>query len=308
MSDPARVALLTAGGFAHLDEDLPLLSAALDAAGVAPVVVDWRDEGVDWTAIDLAVIRSTWDYTTQLGAFLERLAAIEDRTPLLNPLAVVRANADKRYLRALASAGVPVVPTDVLEPGDGIRLPEGVPFVVKPTVSAGGRDTERYSPAQRDEARAHAGDLLGAGRAVLVQPYVEGIDGAGETGLVFVGDAFSHAFRKGPILGAGGELVEGLYREEDISARTPSAEELAVAEVVLDAVDGVVSGHSRTDLLYARVDLAPGPDGPVLMELELIEPSLFLHVSDGAAERAAEAIVRRLSASPARDHGRGPRP
>ena len=242
MSGSAGVALLTAGDFAHLDEDLPLLSAALEAAGVATVVVDWRDEAVDWTAVDLAVIRSTWDYTTQLDAFLDRLAAIEDRAPLLNPRTVVQANADKRYLRALASAGVPVVPTEVIEPGDVVRLPEDVPFVVKPTVSAGGRDTERYSPAQRDEARVHAGELLDAGRAVLVQPYVEGIDEAGETGLVFVGDAFSHAFRKGPILGAGGALVEGLYREEDISARTPTAEELAVAEVVLDAVDAVVQG------------------------------------------------------------------
>jgi glutathione synthase/RimK-type ligase-like ATP-grasp enzyme len=292
-----RVALLTTAEFAHLDEDLPLLSAALDAAGVASENVDWHEDGFDWSDIALAVIRSTWDYTTQLDAFLDRLAVIGAETTLLNPLPVVRANADKRYLTALAAAGVPVVPTEVLEPGDEIRLPDGMPFVVKPTVSAGARDTERYVPGQLDQARAHAGDLLAAGRSVLVQRYVEGIDEAGETGMVFVGNAFSHAFRKGPILGPGAAFVEGLYWEEDISPRTPSASETAAAELVLDAVGTVAPGHARTDLLYARVDLAPGPDGPVLMELELIEPSLFLHVSEGAAQRTAAAIVRRLQAA-----------
>jgi glutathione synthase/RimK-type ligase-like ATP-grasp enzyme len=290
----ARVALVTAGPFAHLDEDLPLLSAALSDSGVEAVVVDWHDDGFDWSSVALAVLRSTWDYTSQLDAFLHRLAAIDAATDLCNPLAVVRANADKRYLRALADAGVPVVPTDVLEPGDEVRLPEGVPLVVKPTVSAGGRDTERHAPEGVAAAHAHVAALLDAGRAVLVQPYVEDIDEAGETGMVFVGDAFSHAFRKGPILGPGGAFVEGLYREENIAARTATAGELAAAEVVLDAVGIVAPGWSRADLLYARIDLVPGPDGPVLMELELIEPSLFLHVDAGAAGRAAAAIAAHI--------------
>ena len=289
-----RVALVTAGPFAHLDEDLPLLTAALGADDLDTVVVDWHDEGFDWSAVDLAVIRSTWDYTSQLGAFLHRLAAIDAVTTVRNPLPVVRANADKRYLRTLADAGVPVVPTDVLEPGDDLRCPEGVPFVVKPTVSAGGRDTERYAPDQVAAAGAHASGLLDAGRAVLVQPYVEGIDAAGETGMVFVGDRFSHAFRKGPILRPDSTFVEGLYREEDISSREPSPDEREVAEAVLDAVGAVVDGADRSELLYARVDLAPGPDGPVLLELELIEPSLFLATSPGAAHRAAAAIAARL--------------
>ena len=289
-----RVALVTAGPFAHLDDDLPLLSAALGDGGVDAVIVDWHDDGFDWGAVDLAVVRSTWDYTSQLDAFLDRLAAIDTVTTLRNPLPVVRANADKRYLRALADAGVPVVPTDVLQPGDALRLPEGVPFVVKPTVSAGGRDTERYAPGDGAAATAHAAGLLDAGRAVLVQPYVEGIDEAGETGMVFVGDRFSHAFRKGPILRPDSGFVEGLYREEEITPRPATGEELAAAEAVLDAVGVVAPGWSRADLLYARVDLVPGPDGPMLMELELIEPSLFLQVDDGAPARAAAAIAAQL--------------
>jgi glutathione synthase/RimK-type ligase-like ATP-grasp enzyme len=289
-----RVALVTAGAFAHLDEDLPLLSAALGATGIEAVVADWHDEGFDWGGVDLAVIRSTWDYTDQLDDFLCRLAAIDGATHLRNPLPVVHANADKRYLGALAGAGVPVVPTDVLEPGDELRLPEDGPFVLKPTVSAGGRDTERYAAGEGDAATAHATELLAAGRAVLVQPYVDGIDQAGETGMVFVGDAFSHAFRKGPILRPDAGFVEGLYREEEITPRTATAEERAAAEVVLDAVGVVAPGWSRRDLLYARVDLVPGPDGPMLMELELIEPSLFLHVDHGAPARAAAAIAGEL--------------
>jgi O-ureido-D-serine cyclo-ligase len=289
-----RVALVTTGAFAHLDDDLPLLSAALDDAGVDAVVADWHDDGVNWSAVDLAVIRSTWDYTSQLDAFLDRLAAVAASTTLLNPLPVVRADADKRYLAALAAAGLPVVPTEVIEPGDDVRVPDDVSYVVKPTVSAGARDTERYAPGDADAGTAHVARLLDAGRAVLVQPYVEGIDEAGETGMVFVGDAFSHAFRKGPILRPGAGFVEGLYREEEITGRAATAEERAAAEAVLDAVGLIAPGWTRADLLYARVDLVPGPQGPMLMELELIEPSLFLHVEPGAPRRAAAAIRARL--------------
>ena len=288
------VALVTSAEYQHLDDDLPLLVGALADLGVEAVLADWHDEAFDWAGMSLAVLRSTWDYTSQLARFLERLEAIDRATTLANPLAVVRANADKAYLLGLAEAGVPVVPTSLLRPGDDVRLPEGVPFVVKPTVSAGGRDTERYGPGEVDAARAHAEDLLDAGRPVLVQPYLEDIDKAGETGLVFLGDRFSHAFRKGPILRPGTTFVQGLYREEAITFREPQDHELELADRVLDAVGAIVDGHDRHDLLYARVDVAPGLDGPVVMELELIEPSLFLPVAPGSERRAAEAIAARV--------------
>lgn len=289
------VALVTSAPYQHLDDDLPLLVEALAALGIEAVLADWHDEAFDWSAVELAVLRSPWDYTTQLPAFLDRLATIDAVTTLANPLAVVRANADKAYLLDLAEAGVPVVPTQLLRPGDDLLFPEGVPFVVKPTVSAGARDTERYAAGDVEAAATHAEALLSADRPVLVQPYLEAIDEAGETGVVYLGDRFSHGFRKGPILRPGSELVEGLYREEAITARAPSAAELSLAEQALDAVDALVEGHHRRELLYARIDVAPGPDGPVLMELELIEPSLFLPVADGSAARAAQAIAARLS-------------
>jgi len=287
------VALLTAASAAHLDEDLPLLVEALAALGLPPAVVDWHDEGHDWARHDLVVVRSTWDYTDHLDAFLATLRGIAAATVVANPVAVIAANVDKRYLVRLAAAGVPVVPTTVLEVGDRLEVPDG-PFVVKPVVSAGARDTERYAPEEADLARAHVAALHAAGRAVLVQPYVSAVDDRGETGIVHLADERSHAFRKGPILRPDATYVEGLYREEDIRPRRSTAAEEAVADAVLDAVDVVAPGATRRDLLYARVDLVPGPDGPLLMELELVEPSLFLDTDPGAPDRAAAAVARQL--------------
>lgn len=298
MLDPrpdAPVALLTASTAAHLDLDLPLLVDALAALDLTPAVVDWRDERHDWGGHELVVVRSTWDYTDHVEAFLAALRRIAEAADLANPVEVVAANVDKRYLDRLAATGVPVVPTAVVEVGERFEAPTG-PFVVKPVVSAGARDTERYEPADLEAARAHVAALHRAGRAVLVQPYVAGVDERGETGLVYLGDELSHAFRKGPLLQPGVTFVEGLYREEQISPRAPTSAEREVAEAVLDAVAAVHPGTGRADLLYARVDLVPGPAGPMLMELELVEPSLFLDTSASAPARAAAAISRRLAA------------
>lgn len=121
----------------------------------------------------------------------------------------------------------------------------------------------------------------------MIQPYLSAIDTAGETALVFLGGRYSHAIRKGALLTGPDVGVEGLYREEEIAPREPSAAERAVAERVLDAVP-----FDRASLLYARVDLIPDAAGvPVLLELELTEPSLFLAHAAGAPERLAEAVA-----------------
>lgn len=161
--DAHRVGLLSTAEYAHLDEDLPLLGAALAECAVASSVLDWHDASTDWGSVDLIVVRSPWDYTSQVDAFLARLTEIDAATTLANPLDVVRWNADKRYLVELTHAGAPVVPTEVLDPGDSVRVPAGLACVVKPTVSAGARDTERYEPDQAEEAVAHAEALLATG-------------------------------------------------------------------------------------------------------------------------------------------------
>jgi hypothetical protein len=307
-SERPTVALATCRDAWRADEDAPPLIAALDEAGVDATEAVWDDPDVDWAGFDLVVVRSTWDYALRRDEFVAWAERIEGLTRLANPASVVRWNTDKRYLSDLAADGVPVAPTEFLVPGDGPDDPASVArriegfvgraagFVVKPAVSAGSKDTVRYAaldadPAGRDAAAAHAAALLAARRPVMVQPYLAAVDTEGETGLVFLGGSFSHAFRKGPLLQVGGAPVTELYAQESISPRAATPEQLDVADRVL------ASSRARTGVqeLYARVDLLPGDDGaPVLLELELTEPSFFLVTDAGAATRAAAAIVAAL--------------
>jgi len=282
----ATVALATISEFPDLDDDGPALLAALAGEGVTGRPVAWDDDQADWSAFDLVVVRSTWDYSDRYAEFLHWAEHVSAVSRLANPLPVLRWNTDKRYLAELSAAGLPVVPTSWIEPGRPFELPPGE-IVVKPAVSAGSRDTARYTADDAARARAHVQRLTGEDRVVMIQPYIPSVDADGETALLWLGGAFSHAIRKGPLLRRGAKLVQGLFAQEDISARTPSPDELAVADLVLRAVPGGPDG-----LLYARVDLVAGPDGPLVLELELTEPSLFLGYEPGAPARLAKAIAR----------------
>jgi hypothetical protein len=158
---------------------------------------------------------------------------------------------------------------------------------VKPSVSAGARDTARWSsPA---EVLAHVDELRATGRTALVQPYLDAVDADGETALVHLGGSFSHGVRKGPLLLSGEGVRQDRAGSEDLRPVTARPDQLAVAAAALAAVPAVLR---ELPLLYARVDLVDGPDGsPVLLELELIEPSLFLPHSDGGALRLVRAVV-----------------
>ncbi|BCL12803.1 ATP-grasp domain-containing protein [Micromonospora sagamiensis] len=292
-----RVALVTCTDLPDLEPDDRLLRAALAARGVHVDTVIWDAPDVDWAGYNLVVIRSTWDYAVRRDEFVAWAHTVPR---LANPADVVAWNTDKRYLDALWAAGVPTVPTTWVVPGEPGQLPERGEYVVKPAVSAGSLDSGRYDlgdPEHRQLAADHLTRLGTAGRVAMVQPYLHGVDTAGETALLFAGGptgpVFSHAIRKGAML-AGPDLPsEELFRTERIDPRTATAEQLAVAERTLAAVPG---GAER--LLYARVDLIPGPDGtPVLVELELTEPSLFLGHAEGAADRFADAVVSRLRAT-----------
>lgn len=292
-----RIALATAAEFPDLDEDGPMLVDALAGHGIEALPAVWTDETVAWSAYDLVVVRATWDYPPRHDEFLawaERVAAV---TRLANSAAVLAWNTDKTYLRALTDAGLPVVPTDWLEPGDSFVPPVQGEYVVKPSVSGGSKDTNRYRAGDHDElAASHVGSLLAAGRTVMVQPYLHEVDTAGETALLFFAGELSHAIRKGPLLTPAMPLVAGAYKEEEVVPREPSAVEREVAERVLDAMSALAPA-SRADLLYARVDLVPGHDGPTLLELELTEPSMFL-VHDGASgARAADQFARAIVAA-----------
>lgn len=285
-----RVALATCRAHPAGDEDAPLLLAACSAAGLDAEWRVWDDAAIDWGSYDLVVIRSTWDYVPRRDDFAAWAASVPR---LANPADVIRWNTDKTYLRDLAAAGVPVVPTEHLEPGGPIDWPADWPeVVVKPAISVGGQDTARYDAGEADKAKAHAARLLDGGRRVLVQPYLTAVDEAGETAVVHVGGAYSHGLGKAALLTPGGAAeIDELWRPERIEAREPSATQREVAERALAAVPG---GPER--LLYARVDLLPAADGaPVVIELELTEPSLFLTAVPAGADRFAAAIRRAVT-------------
>lgn len=284
----ARVALVSARAARHLDEDLPPLLEALAAAGLEAAVADWDDPQVDWADFRLAILRSTWDYAERLAEFLLWADRTAKLTTLLNPPPVIRWNTDKHYLRELAQAGVPTVPTEFVEPGERaaqalqrILRAGSAEWVVKPAVGAGSRDAARYARGDERMATDHIERLLAAGRSVLLQPYLDQVDLHGETALIYFAGRFSHAIRKGPLLHRGGTPVTGLFKEEQITPRTPDAEELQVAQRALAALPFAAT-------LYARVDLIRSKDGrPCLLELELTEPSLFFVHAPGAAGRLA---------------------
>jgi len=285
----ARVALATCAELPGLDPDDRLVIAPLRDREIAAEAVVWDDRAVDWAGYDLVVLRSAWDYPPRRNEFVAWAASVP---ALANPVEVIDWNTDKRYLAALAGAGVPVVPTSYLFPGTPWSPPAGGEYVVKPAISAGSKNTGRYDlvdPEHRALASALVDRLHADGRVVMVQPYLPAVDSYGETALLYLGGRFSHAVRKGPMLTGPDVGFAGLYREEEITARLPTPAELAVGERALAAVPG-------GDLLYARVDLIPDGGGePLVVELELTEPSLFLGFGDAAADRFADAIDGRIT-------------
>ncbi len=297
------VAIATSTGAWEVDDDAPLLMAALADEGIQATPAVWDDPEVDWSAFDLVVLRSTWDYTDRHQQFLGWIDRIDAVTTVVNSAATIRWNTDKRYLGDLADRGVAVVHTafliaDASPDAHDVRaaLSEVLDvaehgrreLVVKPTVSAGSRDTARYTAEQLDEAVDHASALLAERRDVMVQPYVSSVDERGETGMVLIDGRFSHAFTKGALLRGGAADVDGLFAVENISATTPTDAELELADEVLAAATDALGGVAPR---YARVDVLQRADGsPALLELELTEPSFFLWTSPAAAADVARAI------------------
>ena len=234
---------------------------------------------MDWPAFDLVVLRSTWDYAERRDDFLAWARSLPH---VLNPVPVLEWNTDKqRYLADLAAAGVPIVPTRFVEPGQALEPPTE-PFVVKPAISAGGRSSARFGPDEADAARALVARIHAEGRTAMVQPYLGEVD---ETALVYLNGAYSHAVRRRVPLPAADDRTV-FYLDEQVSPAEATPAELAVAEAALAC--------APAELLYARIDIAGG----AVLELEVAEPSLYLAFGDGATARFAAAISQRLRISP----------
>ncbi len=265
-------------------DDLPV-AALLDAD-----VRAWDDPAVDWAAYDRVIVRSTWDYIDRLDEFLAWCEAVGPRR-LRNDPALVAFALDKRYLAELS---VPTVPTTFAAPGERLPALSGE-VVVKPNVSAGARDTGRFGEGTHAVARTLIEHIRASGRVALVQPYQSAVDARGETGLVYFHGTLSHVLRKRALLAPdevapaapdGHGDAAATHAQDLVVAATANAAERALAEQVLAEVE---ARFGRP--LYARVDLVPDADGtPLLLELEVAEPVLFLATAPGAAERFAAAI------------------
>lgn len=276
---------MTARETGTLDEDMEPLLASLRAEGAEAEPAIWDDPAIDWGRYALAVLRSPWDYSRRRDEFLAWTARVEKTVRLANSARIVRWNTDKHYLGELAAAGVPTVPTHFIEPEQPLRFPFDGEFVVKPTVGAGSLDVGRFE-APGPAADEHVRRIHRSGRSAMIQPYLRRVDQAGETALVHVAGEFSHAIRKGPMLGPSREVMGGLFLKEDIRPRRPSPAELALARRALEA--------APEPCLYARIDVIPGADGdPVVLEFEATEPSLFFAHHPGSATLFAKAILDR---------------
>lgn len=289
---PRPIALVSSAYARDLDTDLAYLVRAFADRGVTAEIIDWDAAGEDWTRFSSAVVRSPWDYHRRYDEFLGWIERVSELTDLCNPAEVLRWNLDKHYLGEMASSGIDVIPTTFLESDTDIaavaELLEG-DVVVKPTVSAGANNSWRHT-GDRAGAESHVREILALGKSVMVQPYQRFIDERGETGLLYFGGVFSHAFRKGAILTQGEMVHNDLYVEEEISARTPKDQERELG----DRVIAWLTDRFGVAPVYARVDMVKGSRGiPVLMEVELAEPSFFLHVSPGSPERFVAAVLGR---------------
>lgn len=277
----ARIAIVTTVDLEVPDTDEELLLPHLPEAEL----VAWDDPGVDWSRYEVAILRSTWNYTERLDDFLAWAARVAAVTRLVNPLETIVWNTDKRYLDDLAAQGLPVVPTLFVAPGEeaGADALAGS-VVVKPSVGAGSAGAGLFHD-DPEAAAVHLASLHADGRTAMVQPYLAQVDEVGETALVYLDGRFSHAARKAAILSRGMSWSTGLYADEKISPCEPTAAERDLADRVVSALP--------EGLAYTRVDLLPTDDGPVLLELELTEPSLFLATDPEAPGRAA-AVFRAL--------------
>ena len=285
-----RLAWVTARTARGRDRDEPLALAAFAAAGVHVDVVDWDDPEVRWASYDRVALRSTWDYSGRLAEFRHWLGAVGVASELVNPVPLVRWNLDKHYLAELDGAGVPTIPTVFAEPGwlssgGGPALP-GTGFVVKPAVGAGSRDVAAYRPDQHAAAREHVDRLHARGATAMLQPMLESVPVHGEWPLVFLGGRYSHAANKRMTLPPVGGSQSSATQVD--SVHTADAEQLTVAGAAIEAVSARVGTPA-----YARVDLVRDDRGRYLvLELELVEPSLFL--SQGGPD-AVERLVSALA-------------
>lgn len=284
-----RIAIATCAGYEDLKVDDALLGEALQERGCEAISVVWDRDEPRWSGFDLCLVRSTWDYHDKHEEFLAWTRRVEAGTVLHNPAALIAWNSDKTYLRELAKAGAPTVPTVWVERDDGVDLEQTLAkrgweeVVIKPVVDLGAKNLHRVR-ASSGEAQ-DALDTVLSRHDAMVQPFLPSLETEGETSLVYINGTFTHAVRKRP--------AAGDFRVQSIWGGTferiePTTSQTEIAEQAITQLDEAP--------LYARIDLVTDPAGePSLIELELIEPNLYLGTNPPAAARLANAVLSQLS-------------
>ncbi|MEL6394478.1 MAG: hypothetical protein AAFQ71_00620 [Planctomycetota bacterium] len=270
-----------------LDDD-PVFVEALNGAGAAGELVNW-DDPHDWSGFDAVVIRSPWDYFDKRAAFRDWVDHVDTVSLLLNPARIVHINDDKMYLRDLRERGIPIVPTEFIDPASpraarDVAAEHGwVKIAIKSALGGGASGLLVTEPT--DEAERHLVALLAAG-PVLIQPFLESIYDTGEVSVVLIGGEYSHAVRKTPTGGDHRVQIEYGGRYE---LAEPSE---AAIDVALRTFACFPEGA-----LYARIDMLEPDSDPKVIEAELVEPELFFRMLPESADRMARLTLDRIAAS-----------
>jgi glutathione synthase/RimK-type ligase-like ATP-grasp enzyme len=274
------MALVTCERPIERDDDLDFLAPALRRKGVEVETPGWSDPKIDWGSFDLAMISSTWDYYERQDEFREWLKLADRATKLINPLGLVEWNLDKRYLLELEAAGVPTIPTVWIEPGGEAEAAGEIAqlgweqVVIKPVIDLGARNLVRV-PADLVEEMLERYEV-----ATMAQPYLPSVATEGEISLIHLGGKLSHSLRKLP--------ARGDFRVQPQYGGTHQTEEFG--SVLRELAEGAIA-VSPSEPLYARVDIIAAEDGPAVIEVELIEPALYLDTAPASAQTLANALL-----------------
>lgn len=285
------------------DPEILLIQDALRQTGLNATSVIWH-ESHDWSAFDLLVIRSPWDYPERFDEFTSWMASTQKQTRILNAPQLIRWNSDKQYLTELHQQGIHTGITKYCTTIEECKweisqyIESEASYVIKPNISVGSRDTGLFA-ATSVEALQLCRSILNVGKTVLIQHAIDRVQEGGERGLLFFNGRFSHAIRKGPILRPGGGYFGGTYTENITPAQATDSE-INLGLTTMEAIAHIAQAKGWDDdahhPLYARIDVVtPESGNPILLEAELFEPSVFLRYGDGALKRFVEAITARLS-------------
>ncbi|MEZ7504440.1 RimK family alpha-L-glutamate ligase [Flavobacterium sp. Arc2] len=280
-----KIALLTCKKLPELTPQDQLLIPELAKHAITATAEIWDDANINWTDFDYLVFRNTWDYfekETEFNLWLDQIEQLGIQT--LNPIAIIKQNKHKFYLREMEEQGVKILPTVFIDKTNTLNLKELIPShwkkaVLKPAFSAGSYLTEVFETAEVDKINTQY-KIIASEKELLLQEFMPEIQTVGETSFVFFNKKFSHAVNKKPVPGDFRIQVQfgGIYR-----LRYPDAKLIAKAQKIVDTFKG--------KLLYARVDGIVIDNELHLMEVECIEPDLYFNLSEGSLERFVNAIV-----------------